>query len=197
MPRTSSKTSPRTSQPANKIGQLPRSLRESLHKSETPACKEEQHSSSVNWISLRKHRNPQVRYSCSRLGALSLAKALLTPTGLVFCCLLAGCMGGQTPHSHGVLTGGVSGRGKKIVVQYRCGACHVIPGVHGAQGVFGPPLTRMALRSYIGGIYPNNPANMTEWLVSPPAMKPKTAMPDLGLSGQQARDVTAYLETLR
>lgn len=33
--------------------------------------------------------------------------------------------------------------------------------------------------------------------MSPRSMKPKTAMPDLGLSGQQAKDVAAYLETLR
>lgn len=116
---------------------------------------------------------------------------------MLFCCLLAGCMGGQTMRPHGVATGGYSARGEKVIAEYRCGACHMIPGIHGANGVFGPPLNRMAVRSYIGGIYPNNPANLTQWLISPRAMKPKTAMPDLGLSGQQARDVTAYLETLR
>jgi cytochrome c1 len=30
-----------------------------------------------------------------------------------------------------------------------------------------------------------------------PKMKPRTAMPDLGLSEQQARDVAAYLYTLQ
>lgn len=73
----------------------------------------------------------------------------------------------------------------------------MIPGIRGADGVFGPPLNRMAVRSYIGGLFPNNPANLIRWVMSPHAMKPKTAMPDLGLSDQQARDVTAYLETLR
>lgn len=106
-------------------------------------------------------------------------------------------MGGQKTRSHGVATGGHSDRGEIVIGEYRCGACHMIPGIHGANGVFGPPLNRMAVRSYIGGIYPNNPANLTQWLISPRAMKPKTAMPDLGLSEQQARDVTAYLETLR
>lgn len=117
--------------------------------------------------------------------------------GLVCCCLLAGCMGGQTMRAHGVATGGQSDRGRQVIAEYRCGACHMIPGIRGADGVFGPPLNRMAVRSYIGGLFPNNPANLIRWVMSPHAMKPKTAMPDLGLSDQQARDVTAYLETLR
>jgi cytochrome c1 len=115
----------------------------------------------------------------------------------MFCCLIAGCVGGQTPRSHAVITGGIGARGKIVIVEYRCGSCHVIPGIRGAQGVFGPPLTHMALRSYIGGIFPNNPPNMIGWLIAPSAMKPKTAMPALGLSNQQARDITAYLESLR
>lgn len=106
-------------------------------------------------------------------------------------------MGGQTTRPHGVATGGNSDHGVKVIAEYRCGACHIIPGIHGANGVFGPPLNRMAVRSYIGGIYPNNPENLTRWVMSPRALKPKTAMPDLGLTVQQAKDVTAYLETLR
>lgn len=116
---------------------------------------------------------------------------------LAFTCLLAGCMGGQTLRPHSVTTGGNSDRGVKVIAEYRCGACHTIPGIHGANGVFGPPLNRMAVRSYIGGNFPNNPANLTRWVISPRAMKPKTAMPDLGLTDPQAQDVTAYLETLR
>lgn len=99
--------------------------------------------------------------------------------------------------SHEVATGGYSDRGVKAIAEYRCGSCHIIPGIRGANGVFGPPLNRMAVRSYIGGIYPNNPENLTRWVMSPHAMKPKTAMPDLGLTDQQAKDVAAYLETLR
>jgi cytochrome c2 len=106
-------------------------------------------------------------------------------------------MGGQTLRSHGVATGGNSHRGVKIIAEYRCGACHIIPGIRGANGAFGPPLNRMAVRSYIGGVFPNNSANLTRWVTSPRAMKPKTAMPDLGLTDPEARDVTAYLETLR
>jgi cytochrome c1 len=35
------------------------------------------------------------------------------------------------------------------------------------------------------------------WIESPTSMKPKTAMPDLGLTQTQATDVAAYLQTLR
>lgn len=155
------------------------------------------HSSFVNRITFRAPRIGQVLAQYLLRAAVCRRNAVRKSLGLAFCCLIAGCMGGQTPRSHGVLTGGIENRGRKVIAQYRCGACHSIPGIRGAQGVFGPPLNRMARRSYIGGIYPNNPANMTKWLISPSAMKPKTAMPDLGLSSQQARDVTAYLETLR
>ena len=35
-------------------------------------------------------------------------------------------------------------RGPLLVRQYGCGACHVVPGISGAQGQVGPPLTQMA-----------------------------------------------------
>lgn len=106
-------------------------------------------------------------------------------------------MGGQATRRYSVATGGYSHRGQKIMTEYRCGSCHEIPGIRNADGVFGPPLNAMACRSYIAGQIPNTPQNLTNWVKSPQSMKPKTAMPELGLSDQQARDVTAYLETLR
>jgi len=63
--------------------------------------------------------------------------------------------------------------------------------------VFGPPLTSFGDRTYIAGNFPNVPKNLVHWIMAPQMMKPKTAMPDLGLSEQQARDVAAYLYTLR
>ncbi|MGC2618387.1 MAG: c-type cytochrome [Acidobacteriaceae bacterium] len=110
--------------------------------------------------------------------------------------LLSGCVGGQATRHFSVATGGYSHRGEKVVAEYRCGKCHEIPGIRNANGAFGPPLNAMARRSYIAGEFPNNPQNLTRWVMSPRSMKPKTAMPDLGLSNQQARDVTAFLETL-
>ena len=152
----------------------------------------------------RKHsisvESPLYRLNASQASTRTVSRVWKMVCGsieLAFTCLLAGCMGGQTLRSHGVDTGGHSDRGIKVIAEYRCGACHVIPGIRGANGVFGPPLNRMAVRSYIAGIFPNNPANLTRWVMSPRVMKPKTAMPDLGVTDPQAQDVTAYLETLR
>ena len=110
---------------------------------------------------------------------------------------LSGCTGGQAPRPYTVATGGYVRRGRQVVIRYRCGSCHTIPGVPDAAGVFGPPLTSIARRSYIGGDFPNAPSTLAQWIMSPQSMKPKTAMPNLGLTQQQARDVTAFLETLQ
>lgn len=88
-------------------------------------------------------------------------------------------------------------QGKQVIKQFQCGTCHTIPGIRGANGVFGPPLMWFGKRSYIAGDFPNTPATLTEWIVNPPAMKPRTAMPFLGVSEDQARDAAAYLESLR
>jgi cytochrome c1 len=37
---------------------------------------------------------------------------------------------------------------------------------------------------------------MVRWLQAPQKLKPGSAMPDLGLSERDARDIAAYLETL-
>ena len=94
-------------------------------------------------------------------------------------------------------TGGSPERGEQVILHYECGQCHTIPGIPHADGVFGPPLTAMGARTMVGGNFPNEPDTLVHWIQAPTSMKPKTAMPDLGLSEQQARDAAAYLETLR
>lgn len=88
-------------------------------------------------------------------------------------------------------------RGKAAIRAYGCGGCHRIPHVAGANGRVGPPLERMAKRAYIGGVLPNTEENMVRWIRAPDAVDPRTAMPDLGVSERDARDITAYLYTLR
>ncbi|HEX2824837.1 MAG TPA: c-type cytochrome [Burkholderiales bacterium] len=87
--------------------------------------------------------------------------------------------------------------GRRALDQYACTTCHVIPLVTGATKHVGPPLAGIARRSYIGGALANTPENMVRWLRSPPSVKPGTAMPDLGVSEQDARDLAAYLATLK
>ena len=85
-------------------------------------------------------------------------------------------------------------RGKVAMGQYGCPSCHVIPGIAGAEGTTGPPLTGIATRGFIAGVMPNTPDNMVRWIMDPPAVDSLTAMPALGISDTLARDIAAYLE---
>jgi cytochrome c1 len=93
--------------------------------------------------------------------------------------------------------GGDAARGAALVRAHGCGACHVIPGVAGAVGQVGPPLTSWRQRAIIAGRLPNTPSNLIAWIQTPQTIEPGTAMPNLGLSEQEARDVAAYLYTIR
>jgi len=88
-------------------------------------------------------------------------------------------------------------RGKDAIEQYACATCHVIPGVTGATVPVGPSLRELASRSYVAGVLPNTRANLVRWIRAPQALKPGTAMPDLGVSERDARDMAAFLEGLR
>jgi mono/diheme cytochrome c family protein len=88
-------------------------------------------------------------------------------------------------------------RGEQALHQYACTTCHYIPGVVGATVPVGPPLNDLALRRFIAGVLPNTPDNLVRWLKSPPDVKPHTAMPDLGVMEGDARDIAAFLYTLR
>ncbi len=94
-------------------------------------------------------------------------------------------------------TGGDPKRGKEAIERYGCQACHNIPGVPGPKGMVGPPLDHMASRSYIAGKFPNNPQTLIKWLRNPPAFDPQGAMPNLGVTEGDSRDISAYLYTLK
>jgi cytochrome c len=88
-------------------------------------------------------------------------------------------------------------RGQEALAGFGCGACHQIPGIRGARGSVGPPLTAFANRSYIAGQLVNSPDNLIRWIVDPQAVEPGTAMPNLGVIPAVARDMAAYLYTLQ
>jgi cytochrome c len=96
-----------------------------------------------------------------------------------------------------IVMGGDSERGRTSLAGFGCGSCHVIPGVRGASGMVGPPLTMFARRAYIAGRLPNDPDNLIRWLQDPQGVEPGTAMPNLGVGPPVARDMAAYLYTLR
>ena len=88
-------------------------------------------------------------------------------------------------------------QGRILMANYGCGACHNIPGVHGARGRVGPPLDDFSQRTYIAGELPNSAENLVRWIRSPQSVEPGTAMPALGVSEDDARSMAAYLYTLR
>lgn len=115
--------------------------------------------------------------------------------GSICAVALAAC-GNDIEMKAAMATGGDPRRGKEEIRHHGCGSCHTIPGVAGASALVGPPLDHMAKRSYIAGVLPNTPENMRAWIMHPQAVKPKNAMPDVGLDDEDAKHITAYLYTL-
>jgi len=87
-------------------------------------------------------------------------------------------------------------RGRVLAIERGCGACHVIPGLPRAVSWAAPPLNEWARRGWFAGRFPNTPDRLAAWLYAPQAMSPGTAMPNLGLTEEEARDIAAYLMTL-
>jgi cytochrome c len=137
----------------------------------------------------------RVRSLPARIGLLLLALAII------------GALAGlgrevlQKRHETGMqavrLTGGDPDRGEAAIVRYGCGTCHQIPGIPAARGRVGPPLTGVGGRVYLAGELGNTPANMKLWIQHPQQVEPGTAMPDMGVTDRDARDIAAYLYTLQ
>jgi len=111
--------------------------------------------------------------------------------------VLAGCNDDTQAQAAGLSLGRDPQHGSTLIQQYGCGSCHTIPGITDADGLVGPPLTRIGSRVYIAGVLRNTPENMVAWLRDPQAFVPGNAMPNVGLDEPNAGDVAAYLATLR
>ena len=84
-----------------------------------------------------------------------------------------------------------------LMIQYGCPTCHVIPNVPGAVGKVGPPLQALFQRSYLAGSIPNTPQNLEQWIMHPQHYRPGTAMPEMGVSAQDARRIANFIESNR
>jgi cytochrome c2 len=107
---------------------------------------------------------------------------------------LAG-MGGcsKAPPSGEPLTGGNPRLGQYLIARYGCAACHQIKGIAHAASRVGPSLEEIRGSSYVGGVLPNSAGNLVKWIEHPRAVSPNTAMPELGVTSAEARDMAAYL----
>lgn len=111
--------------------------------------------------------------------------------------VLAGCDAPHELRPEAPQAIGDVGRGRLLLRQYGCSGCHRIPGVAGAPGDTGPPLDALARRVYLAGLLPNTPQALALWIQQPQALSPGTAMPDMQVAPAQARDMAAYLYSLR
>ncbi len=123
-------------------------------------------------------------------------KRLPVTAGFVLAACFSACSLGDDSNSAAVPGGNVE-RGRRAMELYGCGSCHTISGVSGATALVGPSLEHMANRSYVAGVMVNRPENMIAWILDPPKIDPLTAMPHLGVTEQDARDIASYLYTLR
>jgi cytochrome c len=95
------------------------------------------------------------------------------------------------------LVHGEPSRGPDKIRKYGCYTCHTIGGVEGANGLVGPPLDGISRRVFIAGELPNTPENITRWIQHPRSVEPHTAMPEMGVTDSDSRDIAAYLYTLK
>jgi cytochrome c len=135
-----------------------------------------------------------MRYTLELRPVLRLVMVAAALAGAV---LLSACDEKEEPIPSRTVVGGRPELGSDLIRAYGCGNCHMIPGVRDADGTVGPPLIAFARRDYIAGAVANKTENLIRWIQNPPEVDPRTAMPVLGVSEQEARHIAAYLYTLR
>ena len=116
--------------------------------------------------------------------------------GVCAALLLAGCEADPLVRSQQVGEGNPQ-LGRELLVDHGCVACHNVPGIRGQEPAWvGPPLDHWGRRTYIAGALNNNERNLVRWITDPQAIEPGTAMPDVGVSEQEAKNIAAYLLSL-
>lgn len=134
---------------------------------------------------------PRLRTRQAGLAIASVAAVTLVALGII-----DAVDGRHDLRSHAaVVTGGDPARGEAMFIQYGCGSCHGLKHVRKASGAVGPPLDGIAVRAMLGGRLDNTPSNLETWIRDPKMVSPGTAMPDLNVGQQDARDISAFLYT--
>ena len=131
-------------------------------------------------------------WRCLAVAALILATLLLAGCAAA----IAALPGASAAEVRSPIAGASVARGRDLMTEYGCHTCHTIPGVRAANGAVAPPLDFFSRRSFIAGELPNTFDNLVLWLRNPVQVEPGTAMPVLGITEEQARDIAAYLYTL-
>lgn len=89
-------------------------------------------------------------------------------------------------------------RGKQLAEQYGCTVCHAVPGIEGPQGALGPSLAGVAARPKISNdVVVNTPENLAKYIEDPAMLNPDSTMPALGMPAADAKDLAAFVLTLK
>lgn len=102
----------------------------------------------------------------------------------------------KNPSTVAVPPGTGADAGRALFQAKACISCHIAPGIPGG-GNIGPNLTGEAAKPMIAGVVPSTPENMQKWLLNPSSVKPGTAMPNLGLTADEALALTNFLATFQ
>jgi len=88
--------------------------------------------------------------------------------------------------------------GRQAFITGPCSKCHTVRGTP-AAGRFGPDLTHIGSRLYIGAdSFPNNNGYLEGWVTNAQGMKPGCLMPDIrAYNGTQLRALVRYLRQLQ
>lgn len=106
----------------------------------------------------------------------------------------ADCGGGdRSGPKYAELADASAERGEAALRRYGCDACHAIPGMPPPRIRAAAPIGEIATQGYIAGVLPSTPRNLVRWIRFPREVKTQTAMPDLGVSEAEAKDIAAYL----
>lgn len=116
-----------------------------------------------------------------------LGKSVRISIGILLLLSMCGCR--QTYHG-----AANQASAPTLMIQYGCPTCHVIPGVPGAVGKVGPSLDSLSQRSYLAGSLQNSPDNLAAWIQHPQHFQPGTAMPEMGVTPQDAGTIVRFLE---
>jgi cytochrome c1 len=143
---------------------------------------------------LRMGTESSGRGSRGQAGAYAVCAKPASPWLALACAALVACDG--PPDRTPTLGDADTDRGRRVVVDKGCAACHAFPDVKWPRGGLGPALENFGRQGLIAGRLPNQPGVLMQFVRNAPALVPGTAMPAVAMSDQEARDVTAYLLAL-
>jgi cytochrome c len=116
---------------------------------------------------------------------------------MVALAVVSSCRDTSVERRAAAMTGGDVSRGRAAISKYGCAGCHSFTCFDNAGSSVGTTLDRIASSTLLGRQLPNTPENIMKWLQDPQQIDPKSPMPDMGVTDGDARDIAAFLYTLR